>query len=186
MIYVIFFISITAHEIGHLITSKLFNIKIGKPKLGLFGYSIKEFKTNSLAKPIHKIMIFLSGPVFNFILAILFYNLGKFYKISFYMVYTNLLIGIINLFPILPLDGGNILSCILENKFNFYISRKISLFIGKIILIFISLIYCFAIFYLKNMWIFCGIIYLWILFFKEEKNFELYLKILNKSKNIKY
>ena len=184
MIYIIFFISITVHEIGHLITSKLFNIKIGKPRLGIFGYSTKEFKKNSLTKPLHKILVFLSGPAFNFILAILIYNLEKFYEISFYMFYTNLLIGIVNLLPILPLDGGNILNCILENKFNFYISGKVSLFIGKIILIFISLIYCFAIFYLKNMWIFCGIIYLWILFFKEERNFELYLKILNKSKNI--
>lgn len=185
MIYIIFFISITVHEIGHLITSKLFNIKIGKPRLGIFGYSTKEFKTVSSTKPLHKILVFLSGPAFNFILAILIYNLEKFYEISFYMFYTNLLIGIVNLLPILPLDGGNILNCILENKFNFYISGKVSLFIGKIILIFISLIYCFAIFYLKNMWIFCGIIYLWILFFKEERNFELYLKILNKSKNIK-
>ena len=185
MIYIIFFISITVHEIGHLITSKLFNIKIGKPRLGIFGYSTKEFKKNSLTKPLHKILVFLSGPAFNFILAILIYNLEKFYEISFYMFYTNLLIGIVNLLPILPLDGGNILNCILENKFDFYVSGKMSLLIGKMILVFISLIYCFAIFYLRNMWIFCGIIYLWILFFKEERNFELYLKILNKSKNIK-
>lgn len=102
------------------------------------------------------------------------------------MFYTNLLLGIINLLPILPLDGGNILNCILEKKVGFYISGKISLFVSKIVLIIISLIYCFAIFYLKNFWIFCGIIYLWILFFKEEKNFALYLKILDKYKNTKY
>ena len=65
------------------------------------------------------------------------------------------------------------------------ISNEIALLISKIILILLSLIYCFAIFYLKNVWIFCIIIYLWILYFKEEKKFELYLKILNKVKDLK-
>ena len=97
----------------------------------------------------------------------------------------NLFLCVVNLLPILPLDGGNILNCILlEENLSFKTSTSISLLISKIVLIFLSLIYCFAIFYLKNVWIFLGIIYLWILFFKEERKFDNYLKILNKAKLI--
>lgn len=32
MIYIVFLISITVHEIGHLIVSKIFNVKIRKAK----------------------------------------------------------------------------------------------------------------------------------------------------------
>lgn len=134
------------------------------------------------SKLVHKILIFLSGPIFNFIFAIIFFKMEIFYEFSFYMFYTNLLLGCINLLPILPLDGGNILDCILEDRFNFEIARKISLIVSKFVIILISLIYCFAIFYLKNLWIFLGIAYLWYLYFKEEKNFELYLKISNTVK----
>ena len=185
MIYIVFFISITAHEIGHLVTSKIFNIRIGKPRLGIFGYSIKELKPINFNKPIHKILVFLSGPIFNLFLAIFFYKIEVPYKLKFYMFYTNLFLCIINLLPILPLDGANILKCLLEKRFEYKISSEIVLLISKIILILLSLIYCFAIFYLKNVWIFCIIIYLWILYFKEEKKFELYLKILNKVKDLK-
>ena len=158
-------------------------LKYGKPRIEIFGYSIKNSNFNYI-KTLHKILVYLAGPIFNFGLAIIFYKLEICYELSFYMFYTNLLIGIVNLLPILPLDGGNILNCILEKKFGITISGRISLLIGKSVLIFISLIYCFAIFYLKNIWIFCGIIYLWILFLKEESDFELYLKILDKTKKI--
>src|SRR5699024_1713702 len=103
-------------------TSKIFNVRIGKPRLGIFGYSIKELKPINFNKPIHKILVFLSGPIFNLFLAIIFYKIEVPYKLKFYMFYTNLFLCIINLLPILPLDGANILKCLLEKRFEYKIS----------------------------------------------------------------
>ena len=173
MIYIIFIISITFHEFGHIIMSKLLKVKIDKPKFNFFGYSSKINNNKFL----YKILIFLAGPFCNFIFAIIVYISKIKYDTKLMFFYMNLILGFVNLFPILPLDGGNILNLILEQKLGFEKSTKICLILSKIILIIISLIYCFAIFILKNIWIFFSIIYLWIVYIKEERKFALYIKI---------
>ena len=173
MIYIIFIISITFHEIGHIVMSKILKVKIDKPRFNFFGYSSKMNNDKFL----YKVIVLLSGPIINFIFSGIVYNLKIDYNLRMAIFYMNLFLGIVNLFPILPLDGGNILKIIFEQSLGFEKSTRICLMISKIILVMLSLIYCFAIFVIKNIWIFFSLIYLWIIYIEEEKRFALYTKI---------
>ena len=173
MVYIIFAVSITFHEIGHVIISRILKVKIDKPRFNFWGYSSKMNNDKFL----YKILVLLSGPAINFIISIIICKFKINHNLKIIIFYMNLFLGTINLFPILPLDGGNILKMILEQKLGFERSTKICLFFSKVILIIISLIYCFAIFIVKNVWIFLSLVYLWIIYIKEEEKFELYIKI---------
>ncbi len=118
----------------------------------------------------------------NFLISIIANRLNIHIKMQ--VVYTNLLLGIFNLLPIIPLDGGNILISFLNYKFNVNDSIKMALIISKLELIILSIVYCIFILILKNLWIFVLIIYLWYLYLKEEEKFEFYLKIHERYKNI--
>lgn len=174
--YMIFLFSIIIHELGHIFMSKILNVQFGKIKLGILGFSAKELDLTGIKKR-SKILIFSSGAIFNLlgIFLILHTNLSSFLKEQ--IIYSNLLIAIFNLLPIVPLDGGNVLVCILEYKFNFRKSMRIALFISKIFLIFLSFLYCIMILIIKNIWLVVLFVYLWILYIREERRFELYIKI---------
>lgn len=182
MVYIIFIISICIHELGHIVVSKLINVSLGKCKFGIMGFSISQTNLVNI-KNYKKIIIFISGPIFNFLCAFLF----VFFKNRFQneIIYTNLIIGIVNMFPIIPLDGGNSLICILRYKFTMKKAIKTTTLIGKICLVLLTLIYSLAILVVKNIWIMMFLLYMWKIFLKEEKNFEILFKIQNNYDTLK-
>lgn len=181
MIYIIFLISITFHEFGHLLMSKILGIKMEKPKFLLIGYGVNNFHLEN-KKYIHRILIFLGGPLFNFILAGIVYNFKISNDLKLEIIYTNLILGIFNLLPIIPLDGGNILKSLLEQNLGLTKTINICFVVSEVILVLISFLYSIAILYLKNIWICIAILYLWVIFIIEKRNIELYLKIWSNIK----
>ena len=173
MIYIIFVISITFHEIGHVVMSKALKVQIDKPKFNFWGYSSK-INNDRFS---YKILVLIFGPLANFLVATIICYVNIDYDLKILIFYMNLFLGIINLFPILPLDGGNILKLILEQKLGFEKSTRVCLILSKILLIIITLLYSLTIFFIKNIWIFVSLIYLWFIYIKEENKFELYMKI---------
>lgn len=181
MIYIIFLVSITFHEIGHFLMSKILGIKMEKPKFLFIGYGVNNFHLEN-QKYIHKILIFLGGPLFNFALLGIVYNLKIDINLKLDIFYTNLILGIINLLPIIPLDGGNILKTLLEQDLGITKAVNICFFVSEAVLVLISFLYSIAILYFKNIWIFIAILYLWGIFIAEKRNIELYLKIWSNIK----
>ena len=179
MIYLIFFLSIIIHELGHIISCNILHIKFGRVNFGIFGFSNREVRFSNLNKS-QKIFILASGSFFNFILAIISVKLP--FSFNDKICFTNLLLAMFNLLPIIPLDGGNILICILNYKFSIKKSIKISLIISKIFLVILIFAYCILILFLKNLFLLGIIVYLWYLYLKEESKFELYFRIENKFK----
>ena len=102
------------HELSHVFIASILGKKILKFKLSLAGVCA-EFKRDNYIKDKSKIKclmniaVYLAGPVSNFILAIFFKNNIMIFQI-------NLFLAIINLIPVRPLDGFNILSNILSIK----------------------------------------------------------------------
>lgn len=176
MIYIIFLCSILIHEFGHILMAKCLKIKINNVRFKLIGISA-EFENENEISLLKKILVLITGPVFNLCIVSVFMLFDLKFKIKEELIYTNLILFLFNLFPILPLDGGKLLLYILNLKYDFEKSFKITRFIGILLLCLLSFVYAIVIFVVKNIEIFLVLIYLWYLFIKEENSIEWYIKI---------
>lgn len=181
--YLIFLFFILVHELAHLIVGILIGGKPQKMTLSIFGVSI-EFYSYGKNKTFSKIIFFFIGPLINILIGIMCYKYMKDSNEKTLIVYTNFALGIFNLLPILPLDGGKIMKEILKVLFGFEKSNKIMIFISKCFLVIASLIYSVLIIEIKNIMILFLLIYLWYLYSIEEKKYMLYLKTKAAIRNI--
>ena len=176
-IYVIFFISILLHELFHAIFGIALGLKIKKIRINPLGFNIEFMSFKEKNRISKKIIIYLAGPLFNFVIALIFYMLNIDNDLKVNIVYTNLVLGIFNLLPILPLDGGKMLKEICNKFLGFKNSNVYVLLLSKVILIIISVCYSILIFKVKNIFVFLVIIYLWYLYYLEEKKLSTVIKV---------
>ncbi len=199
-IYTLIMCFAIVHELGHLLTGIILGFKPNKIELTPFGLSI-GFKVNlkdynkkiKRANAIEekRIIIAMAGPVVNLLIIFIIdkLNIDIYEKIM--IIYSNLLLVLFNTLPILPLDGGRILKGILHIYLGKNKAEKYSCNISFGALIILTAISSIAILYFKNIAIFLGVIFLWILYLKEEKLYKnrnrLYELIKEeKEANIKY
>lgn len=181
--YLIFLFFILIHELAHLLVGVIIGGVPKKLSITILGVSI-EFFSYGKNKTINKLIFFSIGPLVNLLICFICNKfMGNSYMKNL-IINTNLAIGIFNLFPILPLDGGKILKEFLRICFGFEKSNKITIFISKLFLIIISLIYSVLIIKIKNIIILILLIYLWYLYSIEEKKYNLYLKTKMAMKKI--
>ncbi|RKP54249.1 Zn-dependent protease [Cohnella endophytica] len=106
------FVIVIWHELGHLIAALHFGWTIREVKLLPFGGVLEVEESGSLP-PKEEAWVAVAGPAQNVLLAGIAYALGHFGWIdkgwSDDFVRANALIGLFNLLPILPLDGGRML-----------------------------------------------------------------------------
>lgn len=106
-------ISVLVHELAHALTAKIFNWPTEKIVLNLWG-GHTQFE-GFTATPGRSVLVALAGPAANLVLAgagWLFISMadpsGVVGILSNIFVWANLLIGIFNVLPGLPLDGGRL------------------------------------------------------------------------------
>lgn len=162
------FLFITFHELSHMMVLNIFGIYISAIHIRISGLNIdiKE-KING----IKGIIVFLAGPISNFILAYIFKFIPLVYEI-------NMTLGIINLIPIYPLDGYNIFEIIVTKIKGEENGKKILENTAKfiiIILLILGIILCLK---YGNPSLIILTIYIYFLKFqvKGKKNSEMYQK----------
>lgn len=163
-LYLLFFCFIFFHELAHILSAKILGMEVTEVSIGIFGFSARIYcygKNNF----IHRIIMYLSGPICNLVLAFLFYV----FRTSQEIMQVNFLLGILNLIPIIPLDGGRVVKEILKQIFGYKKANIFMIEFTKFSLILLSLSYSIAILKLKNIAILLLIIYLWWLYYIEEK-----------------
>jgi len=169
------------HELGHLVTGIALGFKPNKIELNPFGLSIGfKLKLKDYNKKIKranvieekKIIIAMAGPLVNILIMFIINKLNINIYEKTMIMYSNLLLFLFNILPILPLDGGRILKGILHIYIGKNKAEKYSCNISFATLIILTAISSIAILYFNNIAIFLGVIFLWILYLKEEKIYK--------------
>ncbi len=118
----IIFVSILFHEFGHALTAKMFG---RKPRIELVAMGGVTYHDGEKLPFWKQFLITLDGPLFGFLLAIVAGFMTEaaqapLLKKIFYQTYViNMFWTVINLMPVLPLDGGQLLRIGFEKWFGF-------------------------------------------------------------------
>lgn len=187
-IYIVFMLFAIIHELGHVLTGIILGFKPKNIEVLPIGISACFYmQCDDYNKKINyanrfvlkKVIISCAGPITNFIIAIIFYFFDfSIFNISReFIIYTNLIIGIFNLIPIYPLDGGRILKGILHINIGKQKAEKYINIISKITVTILTIIASILILHVHNIAFILICMYLWYLILKEDKKYQQRKKI---------
>lgn len=124
--FIFAFIWVFLHELTHILIALKYGCKFYNISFHIFGLNA-ELSDINILKDKEKIIIYLSGAVFNIAIAVLFYFFSFKYNNSFIETSINLNVGlaVFNLLPAYPLDGSRIFEIILSKRILFKRAQKI-------------------------------------------------------------
>lgn len=137
------FTSAFIHELGHMVAMLWQGVNIEKIRLMPFGIQIENDKKICNNQ---KMIIYLSGPVINFILAFASSFFFGIITSSKTFAGVNLIFGFFNLLPIVSLDGGDIFRIFLEKMFDFKIVHNILSITSWFLILILTTLMCFCFF----------------------------------------
>ncbi len=109
------YFSMLLHETAHTVAAACIGLNISHIALYPFGVNLK-LKNKLVANISDELILYLSGPAVNVILALISVLFRNSFEPAAYMYYTNMLLCAVNLLPVLPLDGGCVIKRILSDK----------------------------------------------------------------------
>ena len=171
-IYAILMTFALVHELGHLLAGLLLGLKVKNINIMPFGVSI-NFEDYSNKYIVKKIIIAIAGPLTNLIIVIL----GIYNGWEENIIYSNMLIGMFNLIPLYPLDGGRILKYIVHLTTNSKEAEITTYKLSNILIIILTILSSIGILLIQNIGIIVILGYLWMLVIQENKRYRLKMKI---------
>lgn len=137
--------SVIFHEIGHAVTAVAFGQKTRVELAAFGGFTYREGRKLKLWE---EFFVVLNGPVAGMLLALAAYIIARSFTITnplllFVVKFTylaNLFWTLVNLVPVLPLDGGHLMSILLEALFGFK-GVKIAIVVGIVIAVLVSIFF---------------------------------------------
>lgn len=142
------FISITLHELAHIVIAKRNGCKFNEFQVHIYGTSAQFIDIEELSKR-EKIQIYLAGPLVNLAIIFIFFLIGLITNniIVTQIININFSLLIFNLLPAYPLDGSRVLEIILSDKILYKqannIISKISYIIAGILTIIFIVIFLY-------------------------------------------
>ena len=117
-LFLVYIFTAVIHEFAHTITASFYNCRSNE--IVLYPYGAVLYGEFSTLKPSEEAVVALSGPLFNLFVAVLFtalwWVMPEIYAFTDVIVIVNISIGVFNLIPVYPLDGGRILLAVLKIK----------------------------------------------------------------------
>lgn len=123
--------AVLLHEMAHLFMALMLGIKVSEIELLPFGgrESIEDFLA---LEPGREIYLALAGPIFSLSLAAILYFTDLIngpWRTTF--INTNLLLGLFNSLPALPLDGGRVLQALLAGRIGYRRATRLTAGLGR-------------------------------------------------------
>lgn len=142
----LFFTSVLLHELAHTFIANRYGQNINKITLFIFGGVSNLVREPD--KPKTEFLMAIAGPLSSILLGFLFFYLSFLTRpypainwLFFNLSYLNFLLGIFNIMPAYPLDGGRIFRAILwQHTKNLQTATQIAALVGKIFSIFIIIL----------------------------------------------
>lgn len=133
LLSVLLFASILAHELGHSVVARARGVPIAGIDLHLFGGVAKMAAPPR--SPSDEIAIALAGPAVSLLLGGAALGLHAALPLSLLMWLggANLMLGLFNLLPALPLDGGRVLRALLAKRRGLYRGTKSAVTVSRVI-----------------------------------------------------
>ena len=110
---IMFFVSVVLHELGHSVVARHFNIPVSSISLFVFG-GVSRIEAEPPSAKVEFLMAVV-GPLVSFALAglfgvlqLAFSSFAPLLALARYLAYINAALGIFNLIPGFPLDGGRV------------------------------------------------------------------------------
>lgn len=158
------------HEVAHALVSEKLGFKLDKIVLMPFGALISgDIDELGIAD---EIKIAFAGPLFNFVFAFLIASLWWFFPETYAFTDSfyncSLSMGIINLIPAFPLDGGRILYALVSKKYSEKIAKKTCKIVSLVIFLVFICLFVYSCFTKINITIFFFSLFMLVGFFKNE------------------
>ena len=156
IVILLLFVCVVLHEFGHAITAKYFGINV--PHITLLPIGGVAQLERMPRKPMQEFLIAIAGPAVNFVLAALLLPVAllvvsmsmragtiwtmipalmraaqsmSLAGLLLTLAGTNLLLGIFNLLPAFPMDGGRILRALLALRLQYIPATRIAVLVGR-------------------------------------------------------
>ncbi len=128
-------IGLAAHEAAHLLAAKALGVGVSQLKLMPFGGAIALENPYALA-PSKLLAVAAAGPVGSLVALTTSAALAHWRLVSptlaLALVRTNLMLGLFNLLPALPLDGGRMLYALLEGRLGRTRAVEVGVWLGRL------------------------------------------------------
>lgn len=118
--YTFIFLSLLIHEAGHLIAAKILNVRVSMCTIMPYGGELSISGRYALRRK-KRFYIALGGPIATLCLLVIAILVPM--PNAEFLVRIQLVLLIVNLLPFLPLDGGQVLSAIIETRGREYEAR---------------------------------------------------------------
>lgn len=141
---VLFFVCVILHELGHSLTARRYGVNVPRILLLPIG-GMAEFDRIP-RKPSQELLITVAGPAVNFVLAALLFALAwrglvNVPEVPAYSAASlldqlwlaNLVMGVFNLLPVFPMDGGRIFRALLALKLPYLKATYWAVTVGRIL-----------------------------------------------------
>ncbi len=142
----VFFACVVMHEFGHALTARRFGVQVRRILLMPIG-GMAEFDSIP-RQPGRELLITIAGPAVNFAIAAaiaLVVGLPEGWPLGSYdfpanaagflqvVMHWNLLMGLFNLVPVFPMDGGRIFRAMLATRLRYLRATFIAATVGKVL-----------------------------------------------------
>lgn len=113
----LFFLSVLLHELGHSLVALRYKLPVKSITLYIFG-GVSEISSDPKS-PMQEFVIAFVGPFTSLVLGGIFYvaqlifkDVAPLYAMTKYLAFINIILGVFNLIPGFPLDGGRVFRAI--------------------------------------------------------------------------